>query len=191
MTGLSKKYVWIVALLLMSSGLLAQTPVANRVAAAVASLPQGARDVARYTDNRRHCLYYTFQERLYKIDVFSNTNLQVRLAPEGYERIIASFTSPRAQNLFIVVDKGDLAGEYMTDGQELWKIDTLHGTVALLGSGFHIEKRKGSIVIRKGIKCLNPSAPLNRQQWMATDHFLDFEGKIIYAKGEYKMKRKG
>lgn len=52
--------------------LSSQNPVANRVRAAAESLPDGCEIVAKYTDNRYHCLFYTMHNRLYKYDVLTN-----------------------------------------------------------------------------------------------------------------------
>ncbi len=55
----------------------AQTPIANRVKAMAKHLPEGANVIAKYTDNKRHCLYYGLHNRLFRYDVIKNKSENV------------------------------------------------------------------------------------------------------------------
>lgn len=82
----------------------AQTPVANRVRAAAENLPEGCNVVAKYTDNKYHCLFYTMHNRLYKYDVITNRNTDVNFTPFAYSSITASYIAPK-ENIFSFASK--------------------------------------------------------------------------------------
>jgi hypothetical protein len=166
----------------------AQTPVAIRVKAVVKSLPPHASVVAKYTDNKRHCLYYTLQNRLYCYDVVANKNEEVTFTQGGYSRILSAWYSPDGNFLFIAIDRGTYSNFYLDDGQELIRYDSFLHRSYSVGTGYKIERRKGCYVIKKASRCLNPSAPQSSQHWLARDHYYDLYGKTIWAKEEYRVK---
>jgi hypothetical protein len=177
----------LVALLLCTTA-YSQTPVANRIKAMVRSLPSEAIVVAKYTDNHRHCLYYIEGNRLFCYDVMVNRREEVHFANGSYDKILSAWLSPDGNFFFIAVDKGNLVNSYMDCGQELWRFDSRTKRTYKVGVGFKIEHRKKCIVIKRGSRCLNPSAPPSRRRWMAQDHFYDPYGKVIWAKEEYEVK---
>jgi hypothetical protein len=164
-----------------------QTPVANRVKGVVKSLPKTSVVVAKYTDNQRHCLYYTDSNRLFCYDVISNRREETVFSNTSYNKILSTWLSPDGNFIFIAVDKGNLATSYMDAGQELWRYDSRNKRFIKVGVGFNIERKKGCIVIKRGTRCLNPSAPPDKQRWMAQNHFYDLYGKVIWAKDEYEV----
>lgn len=166
-----------------------QTPVANRVRAVAKSLRKPAVVVAKYTDNRRHCLYFRDLYRLFRYDVISNRREDVVFSTTSYTKILSTWLSPDGDFIFVVVDKGGLVPSYMEAGQELWKYDSHTGKYSKIGAGFRIQHRKGCIVIKRGTRCLNPTMPPAKQRWMAQDHFFDLYGKVIWAKDEYRVER--
>lgn len=167
----------------------AQTPIANRVQAMARSLAPHAKIVAKYTDNQRHCLYYTYADRLYSFDVITNRHNDISFATDAYANIISSWLSPDGNFIFIAVDRGNYANFYLEDGKELWRYDTREKTAVKIGSGFYIWHKPGCLIICRASRCLNPEAPRSHQQWMAQDHYYDLYGKIIWAKGEYRVKK--
>lgn len=167
---------------------MAQTPVANRVNAMAKSLAPQAKVVAKYTDNHRHCLYFTQADRLYRYDVETSRREDVNFTTDAYARILATWLSPDGNFFFIAVDRGANADFYLDDGQELWRYDSRKKTSYKVGQGFKIRREKESFVISRASRSLNPDAPQSKQQWMAQDHYYDLFGKVIWAKEEYRVK---
>jgi len=165
-----------------------QTPVANRIKAVVRNLPKSAVVVAKYTDNHRHSLYYINEHRLFCYDVLTGKNEETVFINTSYENILSSWLSPDGNFFFITIDKGKSVPSYMDDGQELWRFDSRTLRSYKVGQGFFIERRKGCYIIKKGVRCLNPSANYNKQSWIAQDHYYDLYGKVIWAKDEYEVK---
>ena len=177
----------LLAFVLSSLPVIAQTPVANRIKAVIGHLPKDVTVVAKYTDNTRHSLYYILHNRLYRFDVLANTNEDVSFANEGYSRILASYLSPDDTFIFVAVDRGQLATFYPEDGQVLWRIDSRTRRTQRIQSGFKIEKQKDSFVVKKVCRCLNPKALPLQQKWMARNHYYDAYGKILSVKEEYRI----
>lgn len=175
-------------LLLISHSGIAQTPIANRVKAVIDHLPSDIGVVAKYTDNSRHSLFYTYNHRLYIYDVWNNNKHEVTFNAKGYEKILHTYLSPDGDFVFVVIDNGDLASFYLEDGQELWCIDSRTRRPSFVGKGYRIFKHKGHFIIKKAFKCLNPSAPQSHQKWMGQDHYYDFTGKMLWTKDEYIIK---
>lgn len=169
----------------------AQTPVANRIKAAIKHLPKDAEVVAKYTDNERHSLYYVQNNRLFCFDVLKNRNAEVEI-PGNYLKILDYFVVNNGKMLFIAVDRGTLSKSYAIDGQCLYALNPLKHSIKEVGSGYSIEKTtiKGEdcFAVKKASRCLNPSADPSRQQWMAQDHYYDLTGDVIYAGDEFKIK---
>jgi hypothetical protein len=166
---------------------MAQTPVANRVNAMAEHLPKTASVIAKYTDNRRHCLYYSMHNRIFRYDVLSNKSIDVNVSSDGYVSILSYFLSPDGNFIFVVVDRGNLSSFYADDGQELWRLDSRSRQTDKIGSGFKIEKRRECIVIKKVFACTNPKASVSKQNWLAKNHLYDLYGHIIYAQDAYKI----
>lgn len=183
-----KVFVIIIYIFLFTETSTAQTPIANRINAVIDHLPKNIGIVAKYTDNNRHSLYYTYHNRLYIYDVLSNIHKEVNFNAKGYDKILKTYLSPDGDFVFIAIDNGDLASFYFEDGQELWCIDSRNHHASLVGKGFRIIKRKGCFIIKKAFKCLNPSAPQPYQKWMGKDHYYDLTGKVIWSKDEYLIK---
>lgn len=168
--------------------MFAQTPIAHRVKATIDYLPKDIGIVAKYTDNTRHCLFYTYNQRLYIYDVLTDKKHEVTFNAKGYEKIIKTYLSPDGDFVFVAIDNGDLASFYLEDGQELWCIDSRNRRASIVGKGYSIIKRKGCFIIKKASRCLNPSAPQSHQKWMGKDHYYDLTGKVIWTKEEYLIK---
>ena len=47
-------------------------------------LPKTASVIAKYTDNRRHCLYYSMHNRIFRYDVLSNKSIDVNVSSDSY-----------------------------------------------------------------------------------------------------------
>lgn len=182
------RFVFLFLTLLSHTVAYSQTPVANRVKAVAGSLKKDAVVVAKYTDNHRHCLYYIEGDRLFCYDVMTNRREEIHFANSSYDKILSAWLSPDGNFFFIAVDKGTPANFYMDCGQELWRFDSRTKRTYKVGVGFRIERRKDNIVIMRGTRCLNPSAPPSRRRWMAQNHFYDLYGKVMWAQEEYEVK---
>ena len=69
------KYLIIILLTLLFPACgLCQSPIANRVKARAARLKSNESAIAKYTDDRRHCLYYLRSNRIFKYDAVSGVS---------------------------------------------------------------------------------------------------------------------
>lgn len=164
-----------------------QTLIANRIKAAVKRLSKEAVVAAQYTDKARHCVYYIMNHRLYRLDVISNEEQEVDF-PNGYLKITGTYSAPRQDILFVIVDRGSLSANYAIDGQTLYAINSHTLRKKEVGSGFSIKKStvKGEpcITIKKAYKCIDPT----RNKWKARNHHYDLSGNIIYAGDDYNVR---
>ncbi|SES98676.1 hypothetical protein [Prevotella sp. kh1p2] len=142
-----KKSLLLAVCCIIATCTLAQTPIANRVKAAAGKLPKGAALIARYTDSPRHCLYFTNQNRLYRLDVIRDKTDDINFASEGYDKIISTFLGERGRYLFVTVDRRSMASDYQQDGRQLWCIDTKTQEVSKVGEGYKIEIKNNRIII--------------------------------------------
>lgn len=182
-------FISILIALLSFGNSQAQTPVANRVKAVVKFLPSSATVIAKYTDNERHCLYFHQNNRLYRYDVVSNKKTEVNFSPKSYGKILSAWISPDGRYIFIAIDRGSLVKSYPIDGQSLWRYDSKSLQSSLIGEGYYIEHNNDNIIIKKGTRCLNPNAPASKRKWMAQDHYYENDGRVLYTKDEYKVKK--
>ena len=158
------------------------------------SLPKGAHEIARYTDERRHCLYYMKDDRIYKYDVLEGTNRDITISPEGYTKLLNVWLSSNKRYLFVAIDRKGLVGAYLEKGRELWRIDSYNGRRRKIGSGYRIRLRRDNKILEKphfiisqASRCLNSKEPLEYKNWMVRDHYFDFaEGMSIYLSEEYR-----
>lgn len=102
-------------LLIPNSSIFAQTPIANRMKVLVKTLPEGSEIVARYTDIKRHVLYYILNNRLYKYDVLNNSQDEINL--ENRNKIISSRLSKDGKT--ITIKAGKKQDKHLTDVEEL------------------------------------------------------------------------
>lgn len=167
----------------------AQTPIANRVHAAANRLGLECRTVAKYTDNKRHCLYYSSSNRLFCYDVWTDKTHEVRFSNEAYQCIVETYLSPKGRYLFIDVECNENAASGFEDHRQLWIYDTFSGKFEKVGAGFDVSKGRDSFIIKKATHCLNPKAPVSQQRWMVRDHYYYMDnGRNIWAKDEYEYK---
>ena len=166
----------------------AQTPIANRVKAVIKSLPTQAQVVAKYTDNQRHCLYYTLRNRLFRYDVKTNKREEISFSPNPYSSIIATWLSTDGNAFFIATDRKNLVSFYLDNGQELWSFDSHTKRPKRVGVGFSISRSGERITIKRASRCLNPQAAQSRQHWMVCDHHYDGNGTPLGKGDEYKLK---
>ncbi len=167
--------------------LTAQTPIANRVKAVVKRLPAHAQVVAKYTDNKRHCLYYTLRNRLFRYDVKTNRREEISFSPNPYSSIITTWLSTDGNAFFIAIDRKHLVSFYLDNGQELWIYDSHTKLPKKIGVGFSISRSAEGITIKRASRCLNPQAAQNRQQWMVCDHHYNHNGTPLGKGEEYKL----
>ena len=97
------KILTLALLLIPNSSIFAQTPIANRMKVLVKTLPEGSEIVARYTDMKRHALYYILNNRLYKYDVLNNSQDEINL--ENRNKIISSRLSKDGKTITIKAGK--------------------------------------------------------------------------------------
>ena len=184
---LKRQYPFFISLL-CSMGTMAQTPIANRVKAVAKRLPGQAQIVAKYTDNRRHCLYYTLRDRLLRYDVRTNRREEVTFSSRPYASIIATWMSDDKNTFFIAIDKKGMVPSYLENGQELWMYDSKTRKTKFIGEGFSISHKHNRITIKRASRCIYPSAAQSQQHWMIRDHQFDNEGTPLGKSEEYKMR---
>jgi len=180
--------VSLVVLLCLALSAKAQTPVANRVRAMAARLPEGCKVVAKYTDDKRHCLYYTAHNRLYRYDVLTNKNHEVRFTTEAYSHILNTYITEQGAYVFVCVEKDLHPKEPPENVQELWRISSNDRRNKKIGEGFAIEKRPGCFIIKKVSKRIEPTSGRKKTRWMVQDHYYYLDGRTIWAKEEYEYK---
>ena len=113
-------------LLIPNSSIFAQTPIANRMKVLVKTLPKGSEIVARYTDMKRHALYYILNNRLYKYDVLNNSQDEINL--ENRNKIIGSRVSKDGKT--ITIKAGKKQDKHLTDVEEL-DINSFTGEITI------------------------------------------------------------
>ena len=114
-------------LLIPNSSIFAQTPIANRMKVLVKTLPEGSEIVARYTDMKRHALYYILNNRLYKYDVLNNSQDEINL--ENRNKIIGSRLSKDGKT--ITIKAGKKQDKHLTDVEEL-DINSFTGEITIV-----------------------------------------------------------
>ena len=113
-------------LLIPNSSIFAQTPIANRMKVLVKTLPKGSEIVARYTDMKRHALYYILNNRLYKYDVLNNSQDEINL--ENRNKIIGGRLSKDGKT--ITIKAGKKQDKHLTDVEEL-DINSFTGEITI------------------------------------------------------------
>ena len=87
---------------------MSQTPIANRVKAKAERMKNGDRIVAKYTDDRRHCLYFVRSNRLFRYDALTGATSEVVFSIHGYNKIINTWLSRNGNVVFVLVDRSAL-----------------------------------------------------------------------------------
>lgn len=156
--------------LLFSTCLIAQTPIANRIKAAVLHLPKKATVLAKYTDNKRHCLYYMYKDKMYCLDVVLNINEVLDFTQKPYKKIIASSISPDGNYVLLCLDRGELKNTAITNRFELWRINSHNKSFQYIANGFTCKKTKLGYTLQQKINKKQPYIIRCRQ--------VDFYGNI-------------
>ncbi len=120
------KILTLALLLIPNSSIFAQTPIANRMKVLVKTLPEGSEIVARYTDMKRHALYYILNNRLYKYDVLNNSQDEINL--ENRNKIISSRLSKDGKT--ITIKAGKKIDKHLSDIEEL-DINSFTGEITI------------------------------------------------------------
>ena len=120
------KILTLALLLIPNSSIFAQTPIANRMKVLVKTLPEGSEIVARYTDMKRHALYYILNNRLYKYDVLNNSQDEINL--ENRNKIISSKLSKDGKT--ITIKAGKKQDKHLSDIEEL-DINSFTGEITI------------------------------------------------------------
>lgn len=120
------KILTLALLLIPNSSIFAQTPIANRMKVLVKTLPGGSEIVARYTDMKRHALYYILNNRLYKYDVLNNSQDEINL--ENRNKIISSRLSKDGKT--ITIKAGKKQDKHLSDIEEL-DINSFTGEITI------------------------------------------------------------
>ena len=126
----------------LALGAAAQTPVANRVKAMAAALPEHSSVAAKYTDNRRHCLYYVNAHRLYRYDALTDRIEEIPLSG-GRSSVVSTMLDGSGDVFLVVVDRGREAPRY--GRMELWRMDSTKPECAKIGTGREIRRSGGRV----------------------------------------------
>lgn len=180
--------ILLAVLLMFAMSVGAQTPVANRVKAAVASLPKSCQVVAKYTDNQRHCLYYIANSRLYRYDVMTNKKREVKFSTEAYLRIAKTFLTENGTYLFICADKKNVGKPSPENVQELWRINSFSNKSKKIAEGFDIEKEAERFTVKTIVKRVDVLSHDGKTQWKAQDRYFHLDGQSMTASEEYTVK---
>lgn len=140
----NKRYFIVVLYIFFYTYIMAQTPISNRVKAAVKHLPTSATIIAKYTDNDKHCLYYTLQNKIYCLDVILNINEELDFTEHGHKKILSSHISPNSEYLLLCISKKDKQNPY-----ELWRINAKEHSFSCLAKGSSITKTKEGYTLQK------------------------------------------
>lgn len=182
-----KKPFFLFAFILGFQVLFAQTPIANRVRMAAKKLPEKSEIVAKYTDNKRHSLYYIFENRLYCVDVYKNRIREVQFSNRNYERIRSWRISPSAAYMLFIVDKGR-QHRNENDRFELWRLNSFDRKSKCLDTGYRITRSNEEYIVTKRLNVINPDAPKKNRKWLLQDYSYDMEGNTLFRKEAYKEK---
>ena len=154
----------------------------------VKKLPKQAQVVAKYTDNQRHCLYYTLRNRLFRYDAKTDRREEVSFAPNPYSSIISTWLTPNGNAFFIAIDRKDMVAFYLDNGQELWIYDSHTKRPKRIGLGFSISHTDQQIIIKRASRCLNPQASQSHQRWLVCDHHYDSNGTPLGKGSDYVLR---
>lgn len=179
---------FLAALLWLGVSAKAQTPVANRVNAAAASLSKSCQIAAKYTDNQRHCLYYISNSRLYRYDVMTGKKREVKFSTDAYSRITSTCITENGAYLFVCTDKGAGAKGSPEDVKELWRINSFSNKSKKIAEGFDIEKGEDRFTVKTIVKRLDALSPEGKTQWKAQDRHYRLDGQSMAAGEEYTVK---
>ena len=145
--------------------------------------------VAEYNDERRNSVYYILGDRFFCCDRNANTTTEI-IINNKYEHIQRTFLSPRRSRIFIVVDCGHFAYNRITDGLQLWVLNTYNNNYRKVAEGFAVREEKGNIIVSKGDYCLNSNDRKAIRRWKAKDHIFDYTGKVVWTQGRYEVNEK-
>lgn len=151
MKQMYKRYYTFILFLLVAACLIAQTPIANRIKTAALHLPKTASVLAKYTDNKRHCLYYILQNKIYCFDVVLNINEVLDFTQKPYKKIIASSISPDGNYMLICLDRGEQKNAMHTNRFELWRINSHNKNFQYIANGFSCKKTKLGYTLQQKI----------------------------------------
>ena len=151
-------------------------------------LPKQAKLIANYP-GRQNAVYYRYNERIFVYDKTRKSYTEIPFG-YGYESIKDIYLSPAKSRIFVVLDMGSHADNYVCNGQQLWVINTLNRQSRKLIEGFKAEKRKGCIVMSKADYCLNSKAPIEKRRWKCRNHYFSFTGKVIWSMDDYVVNEK-
>lgn len=154
----------------------------------LATIPKSAKLIANYS-GRQNTIFFTYNGRIYCYDKAQKLSSDIPF-DNGYEKIKDIYLSPAKSRIFVVLDMGARATNYVCDGQQLWVINTLNRQTRKLFEGFRVEKRKGCIVVGKADYCCNSKAPFEQRRWKCRNHYFDFTGKIIWCMDDYEIMEK-
>lgn len=176
-------------LMLLSPTAGAQTPVANRIRALVNHLPKGAKVVARYTDAKRHSLYYILDNWLYTYDVWNNRKEKVAFSNEAYSKIMMDAIAPGGKYLVFCIDRGMQTGETLENRYQLWQLDSNDKKTRKMGIGFFFRQDASTYTLTEATRCRNPHAPEKLRQWYVKDHKFNASGEILSVSEEYLWRK--
>lgn len=151
--------------------------------------PKEAEIIAEYNDERRNSVYYLLGDRFFCCDRNANTITEI-IINNRYEHIQRTFLSPRRSRIFIVVDCGHFAYNRITDGLQLWVINTYSNNYRKVAEGFAVREEKGHIIVSRGDYCLNSNDRKAVRRWKAKDHVFDYTGKVVWTQGRYDITEK-
>lgn len=173
---------WILLLcLLFPLAVLSQTPIANRVKARAARLRNGEKVVAKYTDDRRHSLYFVRSNRLFRYDALTGNTKEVVFSSQGYDKIINTWLSKDGNMMFILIDRSSLTTQPLADGQEVCKVNSFTGKASSVGSGIKcVMEHSGYFYITHLV--LIKRHPNMTKEYIVEDQWFYDDGRPLWVK---------
>lgn len=169
------------AFTLLSLPAMAQSPVAIRVKARARRLHPTETLVARYTDDRRHSLYYLSSNRLYRYDAMDGKSVEVNFSQGGYDRILHAWLSNNGNMIFVAVDQSSFSDFPLLDGQVVWRINSFTGKSDQVGTGVHVElKKNGCFLITRYSETKDARSP--HPKYYVEDFWFYDDGTPLWRK---------
>lgn len=167
---------------------MSQTPIANRVRAKAARMKNRDRIVAKYTDDRRHCLYFVRSNRLFRYDALTGATSEVVFSTQGYNKIINTWLSRDGNVVFVLVDRSALTSQPLADGQEVYSVNSFTGKSTSIGSGVHcVMAHEGYFYITHLVAVKR--RPNMTKEYIVEDQWFYDDGRPLWVKDRRTWKK--
>lgn len=166
-----------------------QTPIANRVKARAAHLKSNETAIAKYTDDRRHCLFFVRSSRIFKYDAVSGSTSEIVFCQDGYDTIMKTWISKDGGIMFVLVDRSSLTTQPLVDKQEICSLNSFTGKTGKIASGFSFGiKKDGSFYLTHQVDVRKNAH--GRYDHIVEDQWFYDDGRPLWVKDRRLWKNK-